>query len=294
VGENGEPFTQGSVRARVIVPAAGGMVTVAPQEEVPFTDQGEAVFNLSAPTITPVDYEKVEIEFTYVKDYEDQGSIRGEWRVRNNSNVKFVEVLRGEAVFVFDDNAGNNHKGVTPANVTDDNERYFDFVQELLNQVVPRKRSVLNYNLLDEQGAGRGIYNNTVAQVIGTFKEHFRVDNVGKPKGDFMKLLTDYNKTEEMETWRNRIVDKYILVGNNQNTAHNLINPSLVEGDTGLYELYQNVVQKFVNSMIRLCESYRDHSSPTNAITGWVSRKNLVGATHDMGRMIWDVGAQGT
>jgi hypothetical protein len=102
VGENGEPFTQGSVRARVIVPAAGGMVTVAPQEEVPFTDQGEAVFNLSAPTITPVDYEKVEIEFTYVKDYEDQGSIRGEWRVRNNFNVKMKEVLAGQAVFVFD------------------------------------------------------------------------------------------------------------------------------------------------------------------------------------------------
>jgi len=209
----------------------------------------------------------------------DQGSMRGEWRVRNNSNVKMKEVWASEAVFVFDADTGVNHKGVTPPNVTDDGERYFDFVQELLNQVVPRKRGLLNsegisvqYNLLDERGPGQGKYGAAEEQVVELFKRNFRVDNVVQATSDFRKLLKDYNKNAETDTWRNRIVDKYILVGNNQNTAHNLINPSTTEGDTGLYELYQNVVQKFVNSMIRLCESYRDHSNPDNDIHGWVSR----------------------
>jgi len=142
--------------------------------------------------------------------------------------------------------------------------------------VVPRKRSLADYVLAAENG----IYDNlNTVNAIGLFKAGFNVDNMQNPKGDFKKLMKDYN-IEYENIWRNLIVDKYILVGNNQNPAHNLINSSVTEGDTGLYELYQNVVQKFVNSMIRLCESYRDNSNPDNDIHGWVSRISSSGVTH--------------
>jgi len=132
--------------------------------------------------------------------------------------------------------------------------------------VVPRKRSLADYVLAAENG----IYDNlNTVNAIGLFKAGFNVDNIQNPKGDFKKLMKDYN-IEYENIWRNLIVDKYILVGNNQNTAHNLINPSTTEGDTGLYELYKNVVVKIVDTMITEEETYRDYQG-----RNWISRNNI-------------------
>jgi len=285
-----KPIAQGRVRAELITPAPGtpqaAKVTL-PNTEVAFNGDGKAVFRLEPHDLAPPlpdtpnsGLDQIEVKFTYyAEDNKAKGSILGRWTVRNNSNVKMKEVWAGEAVFVFDDNAGNNHKGVTPANVTDDGERYFDFVQELLNQVVPRKRSLGNlYNLLDENGIfNRNLENpgSNTLQALYYLKEHFHIDNTSNAQCDFRKLMKDYNIPEaDHLTWTNKIVDKRTLAGDalrvEGSTLDNRINGTAGNAinDTGLYELYVNVVKRFVDRMISYGETYENDTTNFKSRTG--------------------------
>jgi len=226
---------------------------------------GRVAFKLSAVDIAPslktseqniegVDFVKIRFDI-FSDDGVKEGEIFGVWNVKNNSNTTLAEVLAGEAVFVYDESTAENHIGKTPNTVTEDGKKKFDFVQELLNQVVPRKRSVgdANYTLIDENGQ----FNNVTENALELFKDHFKVDNdaINGGKNTFNKLKKDYGITE-----KDKIIDKETLVGVTKTEADVLINASTA-GDTGLYELYEYAVKAFVRKMIAEAERYANDTT---------------------------------
>ncbi len=223
--------------------------------------------------------------------------------IRHNGNVTLEQVLNGKAVFTYDCIYPNNAcgpAGVTGADVTDDKKKKFDFVQELLNQVVPRKRSVSNYILTEEDG----VYNTNTYTALKKFKDNFSLgvnDKVGSysPLGGyssdptldnttntFRKLMKDYNKRQSGNSswlidgaagnsWLYKVIDKETLVGQVERIP-NWFTELFTNGDyqinftvgntrndTGIYELYKNVVEKFVEKMIAEGETYRQYESRT-------------------------------
>jgi hypothetical protein len=261
------------VTCEVVSPAAGVVIKVGDQiaSETVFDAKGMAAFKLSAPQLTP-ENGPIQLKFTLLKQADDEkvGEISGTWNIKNNSNVTLSEVLDGRAVFVYDSDTSNmnkgNHKGVTGAGVTDDGQRRFDFAQELLNQVVPRKRSVEGYSLIDEDG----IYYNATQAAVRTFKDNFHVSNqtINAGVNSLNKLMHDYDKTAS--DWADRIIDKETLVGVAQRAQDNKINTA-ADGDTGLYELYSNVVKVFVDAMIYEAQRYADFNEKT-----WYGRGGTV------------------
>lgn len=231
----------------------------------------------------------VRVKFTlFNEDGSEANDIEGTWRVKNNANTTLDEVLAGEAVFVCDlqrnddgsfntdggtyhVNVGDSHKGDTTGD--SNNLRKVDFAQELLNQVVSRKRGV-TYALMDEDG-----YFGTITEAgIHTFKEAFHVANTAEGTA-FRKLMKDYGQENKLGFWEDKFVDKQLLVGGTQRTdlengPDNLINTVAgnTVNDTGLYELYVNVVKVFVDNLMNLANSYRTNSNPSNNANQWVSR----------------------
>ncbi len=240
--------------------------------------------------------------------------------VRNNSKVTFGEVLNGEAVFVYDDNGDASRIGPYRDQTLDaqDEQKRFYFVQELLNQVVLRKRTLADpfsdivgaqysYNLMDENGR----YDAYTYNRLIVFKDNFKLgvnDKVGPygtvaspsystdPQTDntsdiFRKLMKDYGKRQKAsswlidgapgDSWLHKIIDKNTLVGKEQKDTDAIINGNVIPGasqtaqDTGLYELYKNIVERFVNRMIDRGEHYAGmrgvagQDAPTD---NWVSR----------------------
>ena len=248
--------------------------TAATMVTATFEDNQKTKIMLSAPELAPTETNKdIELQFSVLSDDTPPEILlvfNEKWNIKNNSNTNLDEVLKGLAVFACDvdstgaDRTGDDHKGETTGD--EDKLREVDFVQELLNQVVPRKRSVKDadkYDLLDENG----YFGNSVARAIELFKKHFNVDNTSDEKSDFQKLVKDYNLTES--EWINKIIDKKILVGKDKriiiDPKDNLING--VSGndrnDTGLYELYENVVEVFVKKMIEEAEKYANSNNKT-------------------------------
>jgi len=275
---NGNDLNGKKVSAQVeypIYPLEPEKLKVYPVSGTKFVD-GRVAFKLSAAAIAPStatiqgdDFIKIRFDI-FTDDGVKEGEIFGVWNVKNNSNTTLAEVLAGEAVFVYDESTAENHIGKTPNTVTDDGKKKFDFVQELLNQVVPRKRSVgdANYTLIDENGQ----FNNVTVNALELFKQHFKVDNdaINESKNSFNKLKKDYGFTDQ-----NMIIDKETLVGVYQRDTDVLINETTT-GDTGLNELYDNVVKKFVQSLMNLENSYRINANPTNALHQWVSRTGQI------------------
>lgn len=257
--------------ATAVVTRGQGEITATEQafiiEEIGEDNVGIARFVLSEPDEKPKPGSKITVKFTVKYKENDKEIVLcetfGTWTVRNNSNVTLKEVIDGKAVFVWDMSNADDHKGVTDEGITKDDDRKVDFVQELFNQVVPRKRSVgdANYNLMAEDG----IFNDRVVVAIERFKEHFRVSNT-TTESDFRKLMKDYGKPEaEHDIWQNRFIDKMILVGKNHMKEHNTINTrngDIITGDTGLFELYDNVVKIFIEAMISAAEEYENDRTP--------------------------------
>lgn len=68
----------------------------------------------------------------------------------------------------------DNHKGESEPNFSDSDKK-LDFVQELLNQVVPRKRTLSKtYELLDEDG----YFGDKTSSALQTFRESFGMAGV--------------------------------------------------------------------------------------------------------------------
>ncbi|MDH3976818.1 MAG: hypothetical protein OEV42_21355, partial [Deltaproteobacteria bacterium] len=199
--------------------------------------------------------------------------------VRHNGNVTMKDVLAGDAVFVFDEN--NERRGEYNEADTEETRKVY-YVNELLNQILTRKRGIGNFQLLDEES---GFYDQQTADAIGLFKSNFGMSLVKETVGNevrnhgntvamlnfdpvtkafsydatddtspiFRKLMKDYGKREagESANWLNRIIDKGLLVGTEQKEEDYLVNNAAnTENDTGLKELYANVVVPFVGGMI--------------------------------------------
>jgi transglutaminase-like putative cysteine protease len=277
------------ITAEVTYPDTGATITpVEPDDGAGKFFDGKVEFQLSARGLAPsvnddptTGVDKISIKFSlFSVDGKPEGVIYGSWNVKNNSNTTLGEVLNGEAVFLYDGNDAeynkDNHKGVTEANVEDDNLRKFDFVQELLNQVVPRKRSVTGYKLLDEDG----IYHDKTENAIKTFKQEFNIENTNiNELNDFNKLMKDYGKREQADDefdtkkfWFNRIIDKYILVVEKWAKTDNYINDGEMGNDTGLYELYDNVVKPFIVALIEEAERYAGLGNDIVPKDAWIAR----------------------
>ncbi len=254
-------------------------------------------------------------------------------RVRNNSNVTFGEVLNGQAVFVQDNGGGKDQNGefrsigAYDSSVTDEKKKKFYFVQELLNQVIPRTRKVWKeppsgtgtgtwvptedkYNLIEENG----YFDQSTSDAIRLFRMSFimagnsawRIGNTNasfdvtngavnyydddNTTDTFRKLMKDYNYRDSApssQNWVDKIIDKETLVGKDTRipaqtedvtfiNADVLINSASNRHDTGLYELYKNVVERFVNKLIDEGEHYAglkgslsDNTAPTDL---WIAR----------------------
>jgi hypothetical protein len=126
-----------------------------------------------------------------------------------------------------------------------------------------------------------GIYYNDTENALGVFKNQFNVNNIdiNEGKNTFRKLMKEYSHDEsEVGDWSNKIIDKETLVGQNQLSTDVIINVSTDE-DTGLYELYNNVVKVFIDAMIAEAYSY------TNDNTSFKGRSGMdrVGVSYSYG-----------
>ncbi|MHB8845762.1 MAG: Ig-like domain-containing protein [Nitrospirota bacterium] len=252
------------------------------------------------------------------------------FRIRHNGNITLGEVLKGMAVFVSGGPAGTS----TPGTVNDKLKK-FDYVQEQINQVLPRIRQTYNQNnnsweansystLVNESGQ----YDLATSKAIRLFRKTFQMDKesswkIGNTEANFTidqngtvryvenepiaanndnttdtfrKLMKDYNHRGswlDSQNWVDKIVDQETLVGKRQRTpgwladyvldADNQINAAEgnTRNDTGLYELYKNIVVKFVDKMIKEAERYAGISHnifeevPTDK---WISRQTTITA----------------
>ena len=98
------------------------------------------------------------------------------FRIRHNDNVVLQDVLDGHAVYVADSRESKS-TGNTP------DKQKFDFVQELINQVLTRMRKTYNGNswvtnnyeqLINE----RGVFDNATANALRLFRQSFEMDKV--------------------------------------------------------------------------------------------------------------------
>jgi len=253
---------------------------------------------------------KTDASFTetdvYLEFEIDQTSITGVWnlmpdatnaqshiakvklKVRDNANVSFDEVLAGTAVFTYDGGKSQGNKDI-------DKSKGFYYVQELLNQVVPRGRTMYDdtasvenkwvantYQLIDEHD---GLFDSKTYEALRNFKQSYAIE---KNNDIFKKIAKDYSLPVEDAAklkWRFKVIEKEMLIGKVKripaetetitasnadsipNSSPNKQNPP----DTGLYELYKNVVERFVNKMIAEGDQYRT-SKGSGTSTSWISR----------------------
>jgi hypothetical protein len=178
-------------------------------------------------------------------------------------------VLAGEAVFVYDSDEENfsnaDHIGVTEKEMTDNAHKKFDAVQDMLNQVLPRKRTIIAGDTIDVANntyayldSDDGIYTIPTKNAVTLFKSHFNIDNqdIANQQNSFYKLMQDYGLKTAATDWKDKIIDKETLVGLQQRSTDVTVNTAANNNDTGLYELYTNVVKKFVDNMIAEAERY--------------------------------------
>ncbi len=244
------------------------------------------------------------------------------FRIRHNGNVILKEVIDNRAIFAADG------RDSTSWGDTLDKQR-FDFVKELLNQVVPRKRSLIfdnlpaeiaetdkrNYPYYSKMTTGdppvmvtstrpfleetEGRFEKTIAgtntksstsQALEIFRRSFGIGNTSlanasdimkKVVKDYSAGMTDAQKAQFLY----KIVEKETLVGKkvrvpnwftglfmNPDNRINGVNGNTVN-DSGLYELYKNVVEKFVDNMIDVAGRYAGQQSGTVS-DNWRSRNN--------------------
>jgi hypothetical protein len=255
---------------------------------------------LKAGTVIPL---KFEIDMSTVPWLKTPARTTVNLRVRNNSNVTLLDVLTGQAIFLYD----LNNRGMRDPNNNLEGSTKFYYIQELLNQVIPRKKSYVdtngeNYKLLEEDG----LFDDSSSAALQTFKKNFGMEGIagiGNSKvafnnnggyityeslddtsETFRKLMKDYSHISdpsESQPWLNKIVDRETLVGLNVRPTDFIINGEPGSGnDSGLFELYKLVVEKYVRAMLEEGERFAgvrgdvtENSAPKD---GWTSRKIIV------------------
>ena len=285
---------EGDVMAQVTAP-----VTNVSIDHSAVLDHGLAEFQLDGAQITPA-AGPITLKFSWQDDQGVAQTYQATFATKNNSNTNLQEVLDGRGVFIATSQSGADYDGITPRpnvpiaagydptprprNRAPLLEQKVDSVQEMLNQVVGRKLSAWSngFHFILEHGAF--IKKGEVEDTLRLFKSEFNVavNTTLETRSDiFRKLMKDYGIAESAQNARfHQILDRDILVmkemhiaavGPNCSGCDVAIN-TVSGGDTGLYELYQNVVLRFIADMITLGEMYRDGSNPANASHRWVSR----------------------
>ncbi len=222
---DGTPTTGRKIKAKILAPT-NFTINITP--EVMLDGAGKTEFTLTAdPTLGPVmnsdpltGTNGIQVQFSLMASdgTTTTQTIQPVWNVKTNANTNLKEVLDGQAVFTYDTASGDNHKGKTTA--SKDEYRKLDYVQELLNQVVPRMRETYDgsawvpnqYSLLDENG----IYDNVAYAGVKLFKQSFGIepaasDTYNKIKKDYGLDATDTNSPPLY--WFYKIMEKESLVG---------------------------------------------------------------------------------
>ncbi|MEK6699343.1 MAG: hypothetical protein AABZ10_09940, partial [Nitrospirota bacterium] len=248
--------------------------------------------------------------------------------VRHNGNVDMSQVRAGKAVFAADGVKSASEPGV----------QRFDFVKELLNQVVPRKRNMVfntaNSNMsnivpipsthaLYEQDEKKYPYHNdnlnafiddadgifekiadnpknATSQALEILRRNFAMGNTkyvdatnNNVSRTMKKIFKDYGHKwtdAQKATYLYQVVDKETLVGTKDFIASSTIatvtddNADVrINGttgnsrdDTGLYELYKNVVERYVDRLIKEAERYAGLRTDMGPLptADWMGRPN--------------------
>jgi len=256
-------------------------VTCKPVDDARFRDS-KVQFRLFGTNLTE-SQKTIPLTFQALNDDGMQlASISATYTVKDNSNTTLKEVLAGKAVFVQDCFTENNvvtceSQGEYEPELPDEQKKFY-FVQELLNQVVQRKRGVTDDLLVED-----GYYGGNASKAVNTFKTAFNINvntNANNLTDTFRKLMKDYELEGSEGDYFDKIIDKETLVGKVQRTGEGtkdvFVNDGSATDDTGLYELYVNVVVPFVDAMIEEGERYAglkgavsDNTAPTD---DWTSR----------------------
>jgi cell wall-associated NlpC family hydrolase len=118
-----------------------------------------------------------------------------------------------------------------------------------------------------------GLFDGPVVTALDTFRASFLIKNNEVAQGSYQKLQKDYGF--DATAMVNKIIDKETLVGEAQLATDMEINDGDAITDTGLYELYGNVVEPFVDGMIAEAERYAGLDSAAvgeRPMDEWTSR----------------------
>ncbi len=161
-------------------------------------------------------------------------------------------------------------KSVSEVNDSLDTQKRFDFIQELLNQVVPRKYEITNrsgqsatFEMLDEDG----MYGTDTQTSIELLRSSF--DWVGWDTSEVMKRLMDTYINNFGNDWLVKVIDRDLLVGRVYASTPDIRDTNIHRD--GLLELYENFVMPFIDKMIKEAERYVEDT------TRWVHRPTDVG-----------------
>ena len=185
-----------------------------------------------------------------------RGEIRGKERhtvgglyVRDNSNIRIKDVLEGRAVYVYDEGVESRSEDT----VKEWGNRKFDYVQELLNQVVSRKfflydkdGNSVDYEFLEEDG----VYGSHTEGAIEVLRSSF--EWIGWRWSDvIIKLREQYENNFSYKEWRDKVVDKGLLVGDRYiyHPRRVVLEDTTNIARDGLLEIYQNYVEVFIDSL---------------------------------------------
>ncbi|QRK05468.1 hypothetical protein JQX13_35630 [Archangium violaceum] len=152
-------------------------------------------------------------------------------------------------------------------------------LQEMLNEVVSRHRAIQPFNFIPLDG----VFSERTRDVLRSYLTHFAtIDGKGDYPYDLQEIglsqeLEDYLRKQyapfDPDTAQGCVVDRHLLIGERRDTA-----PAAIDG---LAELYEGVVQRLKQEMVRVADSYINNNTfwlhrtthlPYQAATTWCFR----------------------
>jgi len=220
-----------------------------------------------------------------------------------------AEAFGGEAVFIYDPETAENHKGKTPAN--NDENRGFDFVQKLMNHIIVPLRTPVQKGNQENTITPDGIYGDQTVQALqaliegGThtigsktvtlvtgLKINHKSDKPNAPK-TFLKLVKDYSALKETDI--GKVVDREVLVGLRNTVSLNDNNPAkdkhpVDDDDIGIYELYEcdDWDEDGIGNYIEVANSGQDGIAFDPLITE--TNSNVLSLVNTVSRGFWGHG----
>ena len=200
---------------------------------VKFDDKQKVKILLSGTKLAPTATNKdIELQFSVLSDDSPPEILlvfNEKWNIKNNSNTNLDEVLKGEAIFVYDKVFNDDHKGKTTgaANKT----REVDFIQKMINHIAAPLEGKQS-NTISVDGYYGDDTKNALVNILNDTNVNHHMDEENS-FNTFNKLVKDYSDLNETDI--GHVIDKEILLGVNQSGEDK--HPEDHE-DIGIYELY--------------------------------------------------------